>query len=202
MMFYSWCSYWVTYFVAGCLFYNNTNEKIMTNSMITTQNLLNTLGVNALITFLFIPIANMIPPIIIYSDTWYGYIARILTALIIGDLCFYWSHRLMHKPFFYYLHKKHHLYVIPHSLAGLYTSPIEMLISNHLSMVLALKLVSCYSVDMLILESAVVALNILKSHNSDKIWEGSQHHDLHHKKMNCNFGFSYMTDIIFGTYAS
>jgi sterol desaturase/sphingolipid hydroxylase (fatty acid hydroxylase superfamily) len=201
MMFYSWISFWLTYFIGGCFLYNDTHIKMMSNS-ITTKELLHTLGVNALVTFLFIPIANMIPTIIYYPDTLIGYIFRIITAVIIGDLCFYWSHRLFHRPFFYFLHKKHHLYIIPHSLAGLYCSPIEMLIANHLSIVLALKLVSIHSTEMLMLESAVIALNILKSHSGvPSYFSGSPHHALHHDKMNCNYGFSYITDIVFGTYA-
>lgn len=202
-MFYSWISFWLTYFIGGCFFYNDKYVKIMPNSIITFQNLMHTLGINALITFAFIPIANAIPSIIIYPNTLIGYLFRVMTATFIGDICFYWSHRLFHHRLFYFLHKKHHEYIIPHSLAGLYCSPAEMLITNHLSIVLALKLVSIHSPVMLIIESSVIALNILKSHSGipDYI-QGSPHHALHHDKMNCNYGFSYITDIIFDTYQS
>jgi len=201
MMLYSWISFWLTYFIFGCYFYDDTNIKILPNHIVTTKNLLNTIANNAILTFLFIPIANKIPTIFYYEHNLYGYIFRVLTALIIGDLCFYWSHRLFHWSYFYFLHKKHHLYIVPTTLAGVFCSPIEMFISNHLSMVLALKLVDIYSVEMLMLESAIVAGNILLSHSSKtKYANGSPHHDLHHLKLNCNYGFSYITDIVFGTY--
>jgi sterol desaturase/sphingolipid hydroxylase (fatty acid hydroxylase superfamily) len=198
MLLYSWISFWLTYFIIGCLFHNDENVKINANFIVTTQNLLNTIGLNAVITFLFIPIADKIPSIIYTPNTLYGYILRIIIALIIGDLCFYWSHRLFHHPKLYFLHKKHHLYIVPTSLAGVFCSPFEMLISNHLSMVLALKLVHIHSVEMLMIESSVIALNILKSHSSSSI--AGFHHAKHHSAFNCNYGFSYLTDIIFGSY--
>lgn len=201
MMLYSWISFWLTYLVLGCYFYNDDMIQLMPNQIVTTKNLLNTIGLNAILTFLFIPFANMIPTLIYYPHDLYGYILRILTALMIGDLCFYWSHRLFHHRLFYKFHKKHHFFIIPTALAGVFCSPVEMMISNHLSMVLALKLVDIYSTEMLIIESAAVAANILLSHShKTKYLNGSPHHDLHHLKLNCNYGFSYITDIVFGTY--
>jgi len=198
MMLYSWISFWLTYFITGSLLYDDKNVKLIPNHTVTIKNLLNTLGINALLTFLFIPIANNIPTLIYLPNTLYGYIGRVISALIIGDLCFYWSHRLFHHSKLYFLHKKHHLYIVPQALAGVFCSPVEMLISNHLSMVLALKLVSSYSDEMLMIESAVVALNILKSHSGND-WLSGSHHAKHHEMMNCNYGFSYLTDIVFGT---
>ncbi len=197
-MLYSWVSFWFCYLMGGCFLYNDS-VKMLENHHVTTKELLNTLGVNAFITFLFIPIANSIPTIIYVPNTLYGYIMRIIMALIIGDLCFYWTHRLFHHHRFYFLHKKHHLYVKPNALAGLYCSPIEMLISNHLSMVIPLKIISCYSDEMLMIESGIVALNILKSHSGYDMLCGT-HHSKHHELLNCNFGFSYITDYVFGTY--
>lgn len=202
MMLYSWISFWLTYLIGGCLFYND-KSIILKNHIVTTNQLLNSIGLNALLTFLCIPLANLIPPLIHVPNTLYGYIARVIMALLIGDLCFYFTHRLLHHPKFYFLHKQHHLYVKPHSIAGLYASSFEMLISNHLSMVLALTLIDCHSTTMLCIESAMVAANVLKSHSgADDKWQGSPHHNLHHEKMNCNYGFSYITDIVFGTYVS
>ncbi len=199
-MFYSWVSFWLTYFIGGCILYND-ESIIKENYSISTKQLLNTIGLNAILTFICIPFANIIPTLIYVPDTGYGYILRVIMALFIGDLCFYFTHRLLHRPCFYKLHKQHHLYIKPHAFAGLYASPIEMLFSNHLSMILALKLIQSHSNTMLCIESMAVALNILISHSSHD-FIGSPHHDLHHEKMNCNYGFSYIVDIIFGTYQS
>lgn len=200
MFSYSWAVFWLTYFIGGCLFYND-QSIVQQNYVVTVKQLLNSIGLNALLTFLCIPLANRVPTLIYVPDTLYGYVIRIICAILIGDLCFYWTHRLLHTSYFYFLHKQHHLYIKPHAMAGVYASPFEMLISNHLSMVLALKLVECHSITMLCVETAVVSANILKSHSSNNnFWTGSPHHNLHHEKMNCNYGFSYITDIAFGTY--
>ena len=202
MMLYSWISFWLTYLIGGCLFYND-QSVLQINHSITVKQLLNAIGLNAFLTFLCIPLANLVPPIIHVPDTLFGYVGRVILALMIGDLWFYFTHRLLHHPYLYFLHKQHHTYVKPHAMAGLYASAFEMLISNHLSMILALRLVECHSIPMLCIESAVVALNILKSHSgADNALNGSPHHNLHHEKMNCNYGFSYITDIVFGTYQS
>lgn len=47
------------------------------------------------------------------------------------DFCFYWSHRLMHLPFFYKrIHKKHHEYFNVIHIACTYAHPIEFIIGN------------------------------------------------------------------------
>ncbi len=192
-MLYSWISYWLCYFIGGCFLYQEIESKV------STQQLLYNLGVNSLLTFLFIPITNYIPTLIYVPNNLLGYLLRIILALLIGDLCFYWSHRLFHHPYFYLLHKKHHTYVKPNALAGLYCHPLEMLLSNHLSMIIPLKIIVSYSDTMLMIESGIVALNILKSH-SGYDWVSGLHHAKHHELLNCNYGFSYITDYIFGTY--
>ncbi|HSW76872.1 MAG TPA: sterol desaturase family protein [Candidatus Saccharimonadales bacterium] len=201
MMLWSWAAFWLTHLIFGMLFYSDDHVDFLPNHHVTTKQLLNTVGLNALLTFLFIPIANIIPTLIMVNDTFIGYISRILMALLIGDLIFYWTHRLFHHPFFYQIHKKHHHFVSPTVLAGLYCHPLEMLLSNHLAMVIPLKLIQSHSPYMLMFESSVVSLNILKSHSSNKNFlTGSPHHNVHHEKMSKNFGFSYITDILFGTY--
>lgn len=194
----SWISFWMTYYIIGGLLYDDTYTKII--NTINTKELLYNLSLNALITLIFVPVANNIPTLIYVPDTIYGYILRILLALIIGDLCFYSMHRLFHHPFLYKYHKMHHNYIKPHSFAGLYSHPIEMLLSNHLSMVLALKLITSHSNIMLMIESASVALSILINHSGkNNIITGSVSHNMHHKNLKCNYGFLYLSDYIFGT---
>lgn len=196
-MLYSWISFWLTYFIFGTYLYHD-NVKILQNHSVHIKDLLNTIGLNSILTFLFIPIANMIPTLIYVSNTFYGYCIRIILSIIIGDFIFYIMHRILHFKCFYHWHKKHHLFVNTNGLAGLYCSPIEMIFSNHLSMIIPLKIISCYSRNMLMLESAVVAFNIIKSHNGNGLF-GSKFHQLHHEKNYYNYGFSYIFDILFGT---
>lgn len=197
----AWCSFWLSYMIFGMLFYNQSNAKLLPNHHINPQNIFNTIGLNAILSFLFIPIINLFPVLITVSDSIYGYILRVFLSLAIGEFIFYWSHRLLHTSYFYKYHKQHHLYTVPHSFAGLYASPVEYLISNHFSMVFPLKVISNPYPFMLIIESIAVSLNILKSHHSKvSLLTGSKSHLLHHEKMNCNYGFSRIVDWLFGTY--
>lgn len=203
MLIYSWIAFWGVYFLGAFITYNTGNPIIRSKKIITASQILNTIKVNACLTFILIPITEQIPTLIYVPDTLFGYLSRIILALMIGDICFYITHRLLHHPYLYKYHQKHHEFIVPNSLSGLYSSPIEMILSNHLSMVIPLKLISCHSNIMLMLESGAVAFNILKSHSGyDSELYGSPHHNIHHKYMIHNYGFLYITDLIFGTYST
>ena len=48
--------------------------------------------------------------------------------LFVEDTAFYWSHYTLHRPQFYWIHKKHHEYNITISLASTYAHPIEYIL--------------------------------------------------------------------------
>jgi sterol desaturase/sphingolipid hydroxylase (fatty acid hydroxylase superfamily) len=53
------------------------------------------------------------------------------TLLLVHELCFYYSHRLLHHPSIYpRVHKKHHEFTAPIALAAAYAHPIEHIVSN------------------------------------------------------------------------
>lgn len=189
-------SFWLTYFIIG-YFIDDDNHSILVRNL-TNAELYQNLFINMILTFLIIPLTDKIPIIIIVSDGIFGYIVRVGLAILIGDLWLYVTHRLLHYPF-YRFHKQHHIYTNPRALAGLYAHPIEFIFSNHLSMIVPLKLISRH--ELMMLESAFVAFDILMSHNG----KGSNHfsakyHTLHHERMNCNYSFAYISDKLFGTY--
>ena len=56
---------------------------------------------------------------------------QILFCLVIEDLLFYTSHRILHTKWMYqHVHKVHHEYVVTISLAAVYTHPIEFVLGN------------------------------------------------------------------------
>lgn len=58
-------------------------------------------------------------------------IFQVLGCVIVDDLVFYLSHRLLHTKYFYQLiHKQHHEYKHTISLSSEYANPIEYLIGN------------------------------------------------------------------------
>lgn len=48
------------------------------------------------------------------------------TALffLVNDFVFYWSHRLLHHPRLYKIHKKHHQYYVTTGLAAEFAHPV------------------------------------------------------------------------------
>ena len=51
--------------------------------------------------------------------------------LLVEEVGFYYSHRLLHRPLLYRtIHKLHHDWVSPVGLAALYSHPVEHLLSN------------------------------------------------------------------------
>ena len=199
-MIYSWVGFWATFFIGGSFFYNHDNSVVLPNHDVTHAQLHRVIASNAILSFMFIPLANLIPTLVFVPSTWVGYIIRVLLALFIGEAIFYFSHRLLHTPTFYRFHKMHHMFTSPSPLAGVYASPLEYFISNHLSMIIPLKIISCPDPLLLCMESAIVAANILKSHSSiDSVALGSPTHHIHHQYQKHNFGFLYIFDYWFNT---
>jgi methylsterol monooxygenase/4-alpha-methyl-delta7-sterol-4alpha-methyl oxidase len=70
-------------------------------------------------------------------DTFPGHkeiILHVLFMMFTEDLCFYWSHRLLHHRKVYpIIHKTHHEYFNSVSICALYAHPFEFLFSNTMS---------------------------------------------------------------------
>ena len=69
-------------------------------------------------------------------------IGQFMFFLIVEDVTFYWSHRLLHHPQFYWIHKKHHQYNISITLAATYAHPIEFILGNALPFGIGYRLLS------------------------------------------------------------
>ena len=148
-------------------------------------------------------------PVKIITFLWFNYLIKYLIALIMIEIWFYYSHRLMHK-FFYRLHKDHHAFIRPCALAGLYCSSFEMVFVNQLSVTLPFQLLD-FSYNEVLIFSILIALNVLKGHAGlherddipkwiPQIMIQSIDHDTHHNDMISNFGILYLLDRIHGTY--
>src|SRR5665647_1053589 len=115
-LYYIWTGFWVTYLVLGCLLYDD--HKTVVKNMVTTKQLLNNIGLNALCTLMLTIVMDNLSLTLINSS---NYILRVVIALIVGDFSFYWLHRLLHHPLFYKYHKDHHNFIVPHSFVGVYS---------------------------------------------------------------------------------
>lgn len=58
-------------------------------------------------------------------------LASILFCSLIEDICFYFSHSTLHRPFFYSrFHKYHHEHKVPTSFACIHAHPVEFYFGN------------------------------------------------------------------------
>lgn len=189
-MWFSVLSFWLTYFGMG--YYIDTKCDLSHRA-----NMI--FCINVILSFILIPMLQYIPVLITLPDTHYCLFLRYGLAFLISDVWLYMTHRfLFHDPLYRY-HKVHHHYNNPSPLTGLITHPIEFVLSNYLSLMLPLLLISHH--DWIIFETMFVAIDILFSHHGqDSEHPSAKYHTLHHQLLYCNYGFLYITDILFGTY--
>ena len=198
-------TFWFTYFTASFLF---PTDKSITRPRydITKRKVVIQLIWNCFVTIISTFFWRHIPQIFIFENVIYKYI----TALIMIEVWFYYSHRLMHHRWFYIWHSDHHAFIEPYALAGLYCSCFEMVFVNQLTAVIPFQLLG-FSLIETIIGSILIALNILKGHavlhKRDDVpsylpyfiaqsWD----HDTHHQLMTYNYGILYLLDQVHGTY--
>jgi len=131
-----------------------------------------------------------------------SYILLHLTGfLLLEELGFFYSHLLLHKPFFYKnIHKLHHQFTAPIGLAAVYAHPIEHALSNLFPLILG----------PLILRSHIFVIwiwfflgitNTTNSHSGYAFpgFPSSLPHDFHHSNYNNCYGVLGVLDWLHGT---
>ena len=129
------------------------------------------------------------------------------------DMSFYWSHRLLHHPKLYWIHKQHHQYNITISLAATYAHPLEFIFGNvipySLGFLILKNFMGVHIVSILIWNFYGV-LDTSEGHSGYE-WDWCQlsflpwklkanYHDFHHTHNSGNFGSSFgLWDTLMGT---
>ena len=114
------------------------------------------------------------------------------------DLWFYFSHILLHHPTFYKLHKSHHKKSY-HELV--WNDANEGHIVEHVVQPLGMFIPCCFSsfkYKYLFISYIFIALRAFMRHDNRCSFLIGNHHILHHKYYNCNYG-EYWIDRLFGT---
>jgi len=123
-------------------------------------------------------------------------ILKIIFSIFCYDIWFYISHLILHHQSIYFFHKKHHSQINPNFL-DTYTGHILEGPFQGIGMLLSFTLIK-YSIVERILTIVLVNLRGMLRHDERGIFLIGNHHLLHHKYPNYNFG-EYWLDYLFGT---
>lgn len=126
----------------------------------------------------------------------YGYAylpVSFVLAIIIHDAYFYWTHRLLHHPWFVQFHGEHHKSVTPTVWAGFAFHPVEALVQVGVYPILFFALPMHFGVMSAFLAySALFTAVIHSGHDlgagAGRIFIGARQHDLHHMHGQGNYG--------------
>ena len=115
-----------------------------------------------------------------------------------AQVLFYLIHRLFHKlSFLQKYHKIHHEFKEPLGIRAAYTHPIDFFMGNLIPLGITPFLLNTdiYTTCVFMIYS-VYGTIVIEHSNHDK---NNQHHIIHHRYYNCNYGASWI-DKIMGTY--
>ena len=139
-------------------------------------------------------------------------LVQLLFILFIDDMYFYFLHRWMHQNQYLLdkIHRIHHRAITPFALEYIYVHPLEW-IMGYIGPFIAIFLISIFSpVNILAFWTYQLIRNLheLDVHSGFKsffskwipLWGESEHHDLHHEKLNGNYATTFtLWDRLFKT---
>lgn len=121
--------------------------------------------------------------------------------MLVQDITFYWSHKTLHHPLLYWIHKKHHEHTTTITLASTYAHPIEYIFGNTLPTGLGYHILSKFShVHYVTIVIWIIfrSMETCDGHSGyDWTWSqmafnpwklGPDYHDFHHSHNVGNFG--------------
>lgn len=123
-----------------------------------------------------------------------------LISLLLREALFYYSHRLLHTPYFYVrIHKKHHKFTAPIALAAQFAHPIEQVFANALPISVPPQLLRSHVLTFWVFLSYELFMTATVHSGYDFFDNKAKMHDLHHEKFNLNYGSIGLLDWVHGT---
>lgn len=128
-------------------------------------------------------------------------ITQILCCILLTEIGFYYSHRLLHNKYIYkHIHKKHHEWISPISVTSIYCHPIEHIFSNLLPIFGGVVILKCHIVTAWIWFTMAI-ISTMSHHSGYRLplFLNSEFHDFHHLKFNYCYGVTGLLDYLHGT---
>tara|TARA_Y100000389_G_scaffold157871_1_gene159142 strand:+ start:348 stop:1004 length:657 start_codon:yes stop_codon:yes gene_type:complete len=184
--------------------YNTYNDYKITNEKINWKKYKNmSISVLTKQCCIILPISCIMDKYQLYIHE-YGYLSymsilRLIMIIFLQDVYFYHTHRILHISRLYKYHRKHHEQKIQVVAVGaLYSDYFEFIFSSLLSFFIPAFFVQTNYLEYQIW-NILATVNILITHSGYKSL--SNEHDIHHKKLTCNYGSGIMLcDKFYGTY--
>ena len=182
----------------------------MPTRIVNRKNVIKRLVINCISTGAIVPVINCIPQIFCFPYSIKGFICKFVVFCVFSEAWFYYSHRLMHTRYFYKFHADHHAFIRGNALSALYCSPVEMVLTNQLSVTIPYFLMGFSFWEMSVV-NIITALSVIRGHSGGYFIKNlpkwlpksvicSLDHDIHHHALDCNYGIFYILDRWHGTY--
>lgn len=114
----------------------------------------------------------------------YTVVYQLAICILIDEIGFYYSHRLVHHKYLYkWLHKKHHEWTAPIAITALYAHPLEHIFSNVLPVALG-PIIANSHLSVAWIWYTLAQLTTLSNHSGYHFpfFQISEFHDFHHLK--------------------
>ncbi|KAJ6667846.1 hypothetical protein lerEdw1_016167, partial [Lerista edwardsae] len=170
------------------------------------HNVIRTVQFNALISVPVIMLVWLImkqrgEPCSLQLPTFHWFLVELSIFILLEEIFFYYSHRLVHHPLLYkHIHKKHHEWTAPVSIVCLYAHPIEHVLSNLLPALTGPVLLGSHITTISVWFClALLATSISHCGYHLPFLPSPEFHDFHHLKFNQCYGVLGILDRLHGT---
>lgn len=133
--------------------------------------------------------------------TFHWVLAEMAVHILMEEIGFYYSHRVLHSRYLYrFIHKRHHEWTAPIAVTAMYCHPIESIFSNMLPIFLGVFIMGSHVATAWLWFSLAI-LSTLNAHSGYHLpfLPSPEFHDFHHLKFNQCFGVLGVLDRIHGT---